>query len=148
MKERLEAVSRAAARRPALTVAVVRAAALGRGILALGLPPSAGTDTFVSRSSSTFQATTDDQRHFGGDAVVILIREPLTDLVETRDLATVTELEACLAGQTVVASSQLHSFVPAASGSQPPYGGYSSPCGKLATARYVQVVYGPGTFLN
>jgi hydrophobe/amphiphile efflux-3 (HAE3) family protein len=148
MKQRLEAVARAAARRPALTVAVVLAAAIGGGILALGLRPSAGSDTFVSRSSSTFQATQDDQRHFGGDPVIILIREPLTDLVETRDLAALTELEACLAGQTVVASQQLHSFVPAAAGSQPPYGGYSSPCGKLMKARFVQVVYGPGTFLN
>ena len=148
MKERLEAVARAAARRPALTVAVVLAAAIGGGILALGLQPSAGTDTFVSRSSSTFQATQDDQRHFGGDPVVILIREPLTDLIETRDLATLTQLEACLAGQTVMASAQLRSFVPAPAGSQPPYGGYSSPCGKLMRAKYVQVVYGPGTFLN
>ena len=82
------------------------------------------------------------------DAVVVLIKEPLPDLVETKDLATETMLEACLAGQTVVANQQLQSFVPAKPGSAAPYGGYNSPCGKLMRAKAVQVVYGPGTFLN
>ena len=80
--------------------------------------------------------------------MVVLIREPLTDLVETKDLATVSQLEACLAGQTVVANQQLHAFTPAPAGSAAPYGGWSSPCGKLMRAKPVQVVYGPGTFLN
>jgi uncharacterized protein len=148
MKERLEGLARTAARRPALTVAVVLAAAIAGGVLALGLRPSAGSDTFVSRSSSTYRATQDDHQHFGGDAVVILIKEPLPNLVETKDLATVTQLEACLAGKVVVASSQLQSFVPAKPGTQRPYGGYSSPCGKLMRTKPVQVVYGPGTFLT
>ena len=60
MKERLEGLARAAVRRPALTLAIVLAAALGGGILALGLKPSAGTDTFVSSSSASFRATADD----------------------------------------------------------------------------------------
>ena len=79
--------------------------ALAGALLSLGLKPSAGSDTFVSRSSPSFQATDQDHRQFGGDAVVILIREPLTDLVETKDLATITFLEACLAGQYVVPSA-------------------------------------------
>ncbi len=140
-------LARIAARRPALTVAIVLAAALGGGILALGLKPSAGSDTFVSRSSSSYKASQADHEHFGSDAVVVLIKEPLTDLVETKDLATETMLEACLAGETVVANQQLQSFVPAKPGSAP-YGGYNSPCGKLMRAKAVQVVYGPGTFLN
>ena len=78
--------------------------------------------------------------------MVVLIREPLTDLVETKDLATLTQLEACLAGQVVVANQQLQSFVPSKTGT--PYGGWDSPCGKLTKAKPVQVVYGPGTFLN
>jgi uncharacterized protein len=69
------------------------------------------------------------------------------DLVETRDLGVVTELEACLAGQVVVPNAQLHSFIPARSGATP-YGGWGSPCGKLMRYRPAQVVYGPGTFLN
>src|SRR5947209_701069 len=148
MKERLEGLARTAARWPALTVAIVLALAIGGGLLALGLSPSAGSDTFVSRSSQSFQATDLDHRKFGGDAVIILIKEPLTDLVQTKDLATVTFLEACMAGQYVVPSQQLQSFQPAPAGAHAPYGGYASPCGHLMKSKPVQVVYGPGTFLN
>ncbi len=148
MKERLEGLARAAARRPVLTISIVVAAAIAGGILALGLKPSTGTDTFVSSSSATYRATADDHQHFGGDAVIVLIREPLTDLVETKDLATITFLEACLAGQYVVPSQQLQAFQPAPPGAHAPYGGYASPCGKLMRYKPVQVVYGPGTFLN
>ena len=93
----------------------------------LGLKPSTGIDTYVSRSSATFQATDRDHRDFGGDAVIILIKEPLTDLVETKDLANVTFLEACLAGQYVVPSQQLQSFQPAPPGAHAPYGGLEQP---------------------
>ena len=144
----LERLARAAASRPAVTLGIVLALALGGGALALRLTPNTNSDTFVSRSSPTFQASLDDNQHFGGDPVVILIREPLTDLVETKDLATVSQLEACLAGQVVVANQQLEAFTPAPAGSATPYGGWASPCGKLMKARPAQVVYGPGTFLN
>ena len=145
---RLERLARAAAARPVLALGIVLAAALAGGLLSLGLKPSAGSDTFVSRSSPSYQATAEDQRHFGSDAVIILIRESLPNLVETKDLATVTFLEACLAGQYVVPDQQLYAFVTAPPGGQKPYGGWSSPCGRLMRARPVQAVYGPGTFLN
>jgi hydrophobe/amphiphile efflux-3 (HAE3) family protein len=144
----LERLVRAAAARPAVTLGIVLALALGAGALALRLAPNTSTDTFVNRSSATYQASLDDERHFGGDPVVILIREPLTDLVETKDLAIVSELEACLAGQVLVPSQQLQAFTPAPAGTEKPYGGANSPCGKLAKAQPAQVVYGPGTFLN
>jgi uncharacterized protein len=144
----LERLVRAAARRPAVTLGIVLALALGGGALALRLTPNTSTDTFVNSSSPSYQASLDDERHFGGDPVVILIREPLTDLVETKDLGTVSELEACLAGQVLVPNQQLQAFTPAPAGTQTPYGGQDSPCGKLARARPAQVVYGPGTFLN
>jgi hydrophobe/amphiphile efflux-3 (HAE3) family protein len=140
-----ERISGAAARRPVLVVAIVLAMAIAGGILALGLKPSAGTDTFVNRSSPAFQATADDQRHFGDDAVIILVREKLTNLVQTRDLATITQLEACLGGQYVQANSKLRAFTAV---KHAPYGGWGSPCGKLMQSRAAQVVYGPGTFLN
>jgi hypothetical protein len=130
-----------------LTLGIVVALALAGGLLALGLEPDAGTGTFVSSSSASFRATESDHQHFGGDAVVVLITEPLTDLVETKDLATVSQLEACLAGQVVVANNTLGSFTPA-SGNQRAYGGPNSPCGHLMRAKPVQVVYGPGNFLN
>ncbi len=148
VRERFERLAGAAARRPVLTVGIVLALALGGAVLSLGLKPSAGTDTFVSRSSPSFRATADDQRHFGNDAVIILIHESLPNLVQTKDLATVTELEACLAGQYVVANSTLRAFTPATVASHVPYGGWGSPCGKLTRLEPAQVVYGPGTFLN
>ena len=112
VRKRFERLAGAAARRPVLTVSIVVALAVAGAVLSLGLKPSAGTDTFVARSSASYRATADDQRQFGADAVIILIREPLTDLVETKDLATVTELEACLAGQYVIANQSLRAFTP------------------------------------
>ncbi len=143
-----ERLCSAAARRPILTVGIVLALAIGGGLLALGLRPSAGIDTFVSGSSPSYKATVDDERHFGDDAVVILIRESLPNLVETRDLGTLTQLEACLAGQYVQANSTLHAFTPVKAGAHAAYGGPNSPCGHLMKSRATQVVYGPGTFLN
>jgi uncharacterized protein len=143
-----ERLARAAARRPLLTVGIVLGLALGGGLLALGLKPSAGTDTFVSRSSASSRATAADQRHFGGDAISILIREPLTDLVKAEQLTALTELEACLSGQYAELDHTLHALTPAPTGSHAPYGGWSSPCGRLMKAHAAQVVYGPGTFLN
>ena len=144
----LERLARAATGRPAVTLGIVLALALGGGALALRLQPNTATDTFVNSSASSYKASQDDDQHFGGDPVVILIREPLPNLVETKDLGTVTELEACLAGQVAVPNQQLQAFTPAPAGSQTPYGGWNSPCGKLMKARPAQVVYGPGTFLN
>ncbi len=145
MKERFEGLARAAARKPLLTLGVVALLAVAGGLLALRLAPDAGTDTFVSSSSTSARATANDHRHFGGDAVVILVREPLTYLVETKDLAIVSQLEACLAGQTIVAGQTAFATAPA---TQRPYGGWRSPCGRLRRANAVEVVYGPGTFLN
>src|SRR5215469_9847584 len=102
MARTFERLVRAAAGRPAVTLGIVLALALGGAALALRLQPNTGSDTFVSSSSASFRASLDDERHFGGDPVVILIREPLTDLVQTKDLGTVSELEACLAGQVLV----------------------------------------------
>ena len=144
----LERLSGVAARRPAVTVAILVALALGGGLLALGLRPSAGLDTFVSRSSATYRTTADDERRFGDDAVVILVREPLTRLLSSGDLASVTRLEACLAGEYAAWSPALEAITPVAAGSHAPYGGWASPCGELMRSHAAKVVYGPGTFLN
>ncbi len=141
-------MARAAAGRPFLTLGLLLALALAGGALALSLKPNAGSDTFVNASSQSYRATADDQRHFGSDAVVILVQEKLTDLVGTQDLTTISRLEACLGGQVLVANSQLASYTPAKAGSKPAYGGNASACGQLMKHRPVQVVYGPGTFLN
>jgi hypothetical protein len=145
---RLERVARAAAARPVLALSVVVALALGGGALALSLRPSTGIGTFVGSSSASYRATQAWHEHFGGDSIVILVREPLTDLGQTKDLARLTFLEACLAGRVDVADGRLRAFVPEPAGQGVAYGGRSSPCGQLMAARYVQVVYGPATFLN
>lgn len=142
-----ERVTRAVARRPVLALLIVILVAVGGGLLALRLKPSTSINTFVGSSSSSYQATANDERHFGSDAIVVLIREPLTDLIETRDLGTVSFLEACLAGKVVVQNLQLGAYTEAPRGTTP-YGGRSSPCGKLSRYRPVKAVYGPGTFLN
>jgi hypothetical protein len=148
MQERLERLAALAARRPVATIGVVLVVAIGGGLLALGLQPSTGTSTFVSSSSQSYQATQDFARHFGGDTVIVLIQEPLPKLVETSDLGTLSELEACLGGQVVEKNRTVDAFTPVKPGSQPPYGGASSPCGQLMKHKPVEVVYGPGTFLN
>ena len=85
VKERLQGLARFASGRPVLTIGIVGALALAGALLALGLKPSAGTDTFVSRSSATSQATDQDHREFGGDAVIILMRN---GMVQPADAAT------------------------------------------------------------
>src|SRR5438309_2104004 len=147
MSGKFERVARAVARRPLLTLLVVAALAIGGGVLALQLEPSTGIGTFVGSGSSSYQATVDDEHHFGSDAVVVLIREPLTDLVETKDLGTLSFLEGCLAGKVVVRNVQLGAYTEAPAG-QAPYGGWGSPCGKLMRSQPVKAVYGPATFLN
>ena len=64
----------------------------------------------------------------------MLIDERVANLVLTADLGRTIRLEGCLGGN-----------VP--SGARP-YGGARSPCAGLARLKPVELVYGPGTFLN
>jgi len=130
----LERVARVAAGRPVVTLLAVVALALGGGLLALGLQPSTTADSFASRSSDAGRATADFHRDFGDDAIVILVRERVADLVLTDELQRLIRLEGCLGGN-----------VPAGA---KPYGGAGSPCAQLAELKPVRVVYGPATFLN
>src|SRR5438874_4482965 len=129
-----ERIVRAATSRPLLTVAVVALLAVGGGIVALRLKPDAGTDTLVDRGSDTFRATDELHRHFGDDAVIVLVRGDLTRLVLTSDLERLIGLEGCISGN-----------VP---GGVTPPGGPNGPCARLGRAKPVKVVYGPGTFIN
>jgi hydrophobe/amphiphile efflux-3 (HAE3) family protein len=130
----LERVARAAAARPLPMLLAVGALALGGGALALGLEPDTGPGTLASGSSPAGQATAGLHRRFGDDAVVVLIREPVTKLVLTDDLKRTIQLEGCLGGNVPKGAK--------------PYGGARSPCAGLAHLRPAHVVYGPGTFLN
>ena len=130
----LERIARASARRPGRVLAVVAVLAALGGALALTLEPSAATDTLVSRSSSSYEATERYRERFGEQSVVVLVRGDLPNLVLTKNLGTLVGLEGCLSGNRPEGA--------------PAPGGEQGPCAALARTKPVQVVYGPGTFIN
>src|SRR4051812_1286981 len=67
--------------------------ALRGAALALRLRPTAATGTLVGRSGDSGRATHDLHERFGDEAVYVLVREPVTDLVLTSDLRRVLGLE-------------------------------------------------------
>ena len=64
----------------------------------------------------------------------MLVRGPLQQLVLTENLGRLLGLEGCLSGNRP--------------DGQPAPGGERGPCAELARTKPVQVVYGPGTFIN
>jgi uncharacterized protein len=131
----LNALLDSAVRRPRLTIALAVALAFGGAAFALRLRPTAAADTFVGRSSTGYQATQRFYRHFGEEPVAVLVKGELQQLVLSSDIERLLGLEGCLSGN-----------VPAAALSKE--GGVNGPCGRLARAHTVKVVFGPGTFLN
>src|SRR5215208_6860078 len=129
-----ERVVRAATRRPRRVLGVLAVLCAGSVALALGLHPSAATSTLAGRSSDSYQATERYRERFGDHAIVVLVRGPLQQLVLTENLGRLLGLEGCLSGNR-----------PAG---QPAPGGERGPCAELARSKPVQVVYGPGTFIN
>jgi len=144
----LRRLALASTRAPALTIAVLACLAVAAGLLAGGLAPSVADSTLVPRSAASYRATQTDERAFGADAVVVVVREPLSELIASRDLITLSDLEACFAGEVLVPDEQLQALEPAPAGALPAFGGRRSPCGMLMRSHPVQAVYGPGTFLN
>jgi hydrophobe/amphiphile efflux-3 (HAE3) family protein len=124
----------AAVRRPLAAALAVLALALAGGLLALGLEPTAATDTLVGRSSETFKATERYHGKFGDDAVLVLVQQELKYTVLTSDLLRVQALEGCIAGALPKGAK--------------PEGGPNGPCAQLAQIKPVKVVFGPGTFIN
>jgi len=131
----LSVIASAAARRPLAVIAVAVALAVAAAVSALGLTPTAATDTLVSRSSSTYRATQSYYGHFGDEAVVVMIKGPIKDWIYTADQERVRTLEGCLSGNLSPLGIRNH-------------GGSAGPCGQLAAAKAVKVVLGPGTFIN
>ncbi len=129
-----ERIVAASARRPGRVLAGVALLVVVCGALALGLRPSAATDTLVGRSASSYDATERYRERFGEQSVVVLVRGDLANLVLTKNLNTLVGLEGCLSGNKP------------ADAEAP--GGPRSPCAALAKTKPVQVVYGPGTFIN
>jgi uncharacterized protein len=129
-----ERIVRASARRPARVLAVVAVLAVAGGVLALRLEPSAAMDTLVSPGADSYQATETYRERFGDHSVIVLARGDLPNLVLTSNLGRLVGLEGCLSG-----NKPEDRAAP---------GGPGSPCDRLAETKPVQVVYGPGTFIN
>ena len=129
------AVVGAAGRRPWLTLALAAVLGLAAAGLALGLSPSAATSTFVSSSSSQYKATQRFYESFGEEPVEVVVKGSLQQLLLSSDIDKLVGLEGCLSGNVPVS----------ALGSE---GGVNGPCGRLARAKTVKVVLGPGTFVN
>jgi hypothetical protein len=124
----------AAARRPGRVVALTLVATLVAAAFALRLDVTTGTDVLVGGGSETRQATDRYHARFGDDAVYVLVRQDLTDLVLTEDLGRLLGLEGCISGN--------------APRDRPPPGGAQGPCGRLAATKPVRAVFGPATFIN
>ena len=102
---------------------------------ALRLTPTAATSTFVSSSSPEYRATQQFYKNFGEEPIEVLVKGDLQQLVLSSDVDRLVGLEGCLSGN-----------VPAQALAQE--GGVDGPCGQLAKAKTVKVVFGPGTFIN
>src|SRR5215212_10641740 len=129
-----ERVVEAARRRPQRVLLLTALLAVIGAALSFGLRPSAATDTLVNRSSSTFQATERYHAKFGDDSVVVLVRGTLPNIVLTQNLGRLLGLEGCISGNRPEGVA-----IP---------GGPKSPCAAFQKEKPVQVVYGPGTFIN
>ncbi len=131
----LSALAGGAAARPRLVLAVAAVLGLAGAGLALQLTPTAALDTFVSSSSGEYRATQQYYARFGEEPVEVLVKGNLQQLVLSSDIVRLLGLEGCLAGK--VPASGLAAE-----------GGIDGPCGEIARAQTVKVVFGPGTFLQ
>ena len=124
----------ASERRPARVLAIVAVLAVVGAALALRLEPSAATSTLVGKGSAEYKATERYRERFGDHSIVVLVRGELSSLLLTSNLNRLIGLEGCLSGNTPAGAK--------------PAGGTGGPCGRLTATKPVQVVYGPGTFIN
>jgi hydrophobe/amphiphile efflux-3 (HAE3) family protein len=124
-----------AARRPLLTLALLGVLGIGCAIAALSLRPTAAADTLVGRSSATYKATQRFYSNFGEEPIEVLVKGNLQKLVLSPDIGRLAGLEGCLSGNVPVSALEHE-------------GGVNGPCGQLARAKTVRVVFGPGTFIN
>jgi hydrophobe/amphiphile efflux-3 (HAE3) family protein len=137
MSEWFERVAGFAVRRPRATLATVAVLAVAGTVGAFTLKTDAGTETLVDEDTPEFQATERFRESFGDDAAVVLVRGDLRQLVLTKDLEALFELETCLAGGTDFANT-----LPRRQGSPLP-----DVCERIAELAPARIVYGPATFL-
>src|SRR4051812_21135723 len=117
--------------RARLTLAVLAAlAAIGLG-LAFLLDFSGSAAKFIDGDNSAAQATTDLHKDFGDEPITIRVHGKLTGMLLTRDLATMLGLEGCIGGNIPRRAKPLDPV-----------------CAEFGDKQPMQVVYGPGTFIN
>jgi uncharacterized protein len=132
----LSALASSAARRPLATVLVLGVLGLAGAVLAaLDLRPSTDASTLVARSSQTYKATQRFYSRFGEEPIDVVVSGDLRKLLLSDDVDRLLGLEGCLSGN-----------LPATAFTSE--GGSSGPCARLARAKAVKVVLGPGTFIN
>jgi uncharacterized protein len=131
----LSALAGGAARRARLVLAVAVVLGLAGAGLALRLRPTAATSTFVSSSSADYRATQSFYRNFGEEPIAVLVKGSLQQLVLSSDIERLAGLEGCLSGNVPTKALAAE-------------GGINGPCGQLARAKTVKVVFGPGTFIT
>jgi predicted RND superfamily exporter protein len=131
----LAALAGGATRRPLLVVVLASVLGLAGAALALRLRPTAAANTLVSSSSPTYKATQRFYKNFGEEPIAVLVKGDLQQLVLSSDVDRLVGMEGCLSGN--VPAQGLGGV-----------GGANGPCGQLAKARTVKVVFGPGTFIN
>ena len=102
---------------------------------ALRLEPDAGTDQLVDSGSAADRRPRTSSSKFGDDAVVVLVKGDLDQLVLTSDLGKLLSLEGCLSGN--VEGGKVFTDRPA-----------PAPCAALAASQPAQAVLGGATFLN
>jgi hydrophobe/amphiphile efflux-3 (HAE3) family protein len=131
----LSALAVRAARRPVLTVALLAAVGLAGAMAALSLRPTAAADTLVGRSSAAYRDTQRFYGRFGEEPIDVVVSGDLRKLLLSSDLDRLVGLEGCLSGNLPTAAFAGE-------------GGANGPCARLARAKAVKVVLGPGTFIN
>ncbi len=135
MTDRFARIAGWCVERPVAVVAGVAMVALIGAVAALRLEPDAGTDQLVDSDSPAYHATQEFRQKFGDDAVVVLVKGDLQQLVLTSDLGTLLSLEGCLSGN--VPGGEVFTDEPA-----------PAPCASIAESKPAQAVLGGATFLN
>jgi hydrophobe/amphiphile efflux-3 (HAE3) family protein len=135
MRDLLARIAGFCVERPLPVLAATALVTLLAVVGALGLEADAGTDQLVDRDSDAFVGTEEFKREFGDDAVVVLVKGDLEQLVLSSDLGKLLALEACLSGKAP--GGRVFGDEPA-----------PAPCAALAESRAARVVFGGATFLN
>src|SRR5262249_18536024 len=105
--------------------------AVGGLVLALGLEPSAGTGKLAGADNDASGATAQLHPAVGDQPRLILVKGKLPRMFLTQDLQQLLGLEGCISGNLPARAKAL-----------------APVCREFARRKPVQVIYGPGTFIN